>query len=74
MATSIPGPPNDGSPNVRCPGLHRPVMCRARRTPYADPMTQNDAGEITRRIEEDLRERLEAQGEHMQVKDVLAVQ
>ena len=33
-------------------------------------MTQNDAGEITRRIEQDLRERLEAQGEHMQVKDV----
>ncbi|MCP2015692.1 hypothetical protein L1280_002868 [Deinococcus sp. HSC-46F16] len=33
-------------------------------------MTQNDTGEITRRIEQDLRERLEAQGEHLQVKDV----
>jgi len=33
-------------------------------------MTQNDAGEITSHIEQDLRQRLEAGGEHMQVKDV----
>ena len=33
-------------------------------------MTQNDAGEITRRIEQDLRERLEREAEHLQVKDV----
>lgn len=36
-------------------------------------MTQNDpqqAGEITSRIEQNLRERLEAGGEHMQVMDV----
>lgn len=38
-------------------------------------MTQNDAGqsgtgEITDRIEQDLRERLEREGEHMQVKDM----
>jgi hypothetical protein len=38
-------------------------------------MTQNDAGgnntgEITSRIEQDLRERLERGGEHMQVKDM----
>lgn len=36
-------------------------------------MTQNDgmqAGEITNRIEQDLRERLGREGEHLQVKDV----
>ncbi|MBB5235248.1 DUF2171 domain-containing protein [Deinococcus budaensis] len=33
-------------------------------------MTQNGAGEITSHIEQDLRQRLEAMGEHMQVKDV----
>ena len=45
-------------------------MCRTRGAAYADPMTQNDAGEITRRIEQDLRERLERGAEHLQVKDV----
>ncbi|MEF2277770.1 DUF2171 domain-containing protein [Deinococcus sp. YIM 134068] len=32
-------------------------------------MTQNDAGEITSRIDQNLRQRLEQMGEHMQVKD-----
>jgi hypothetical protein len=33
-------------------------------------MTQNDAGEITSHIDHTLRQRLESQGDHMQVKDV----
>lgn len=33
-------------------------------------MTQNGAGEITHRIEQDLRGRLERGGEHLQVRDV----